>query len=200
MEARELKGLVYRVRTKTAAWLVEVPDGIDPIQDLAEFCAEKAVSGYLITSVTRIFDCSTDNPRVAVLSSPEYKEAVKRARAEKAYQEQAKTYPETTEELIVRAEAAGWSVDQDEDEEKIRLSFGQTSPAGEDFWFDAYGEDVEEVVDSVRCYALCFDLDEHVKEVMNCKGAPDIEELVEDAKAIQEMLNELADRLMRKLI
>ena len=36
MEARELKGLVYRVRTKTAAWLVEVPDGIDPIQELVE--------------------------------------------------------------------------------------------------------------------------------------------------------------------
>lgn len=200
MEARELKGLVYRVRTKTAAWLVEVPDSNDPIQDLAEFCAEKAVSGYLITSVTRIFDCSTDNPRVAVLSSPEYKEAVKRARAEKAYQEQAETYPETTEELIARAEAAGWNVDQDEDEDEIRLSFVQTSPAGEEFGFDAYGEDVEKVVDSVRRYALCFDRDEHVREVMNSQGVPDLATLVEDANAIQEMLDELADSLMRKLI
>lgn len=200
MEARELKGLVYRVRTKTAAWLVEVPNGIDPIRDLAEFCAEKAVSGYLITSVTRIFDCSTDNPRVAVLSSPEYKEAVKRARAEKAYQEQAETYPDTTEELIARAEAAGWNVGQDEDGDELRLSFSQTSPAGEEFGFDAYGEDVEEVVDSVARYALDFDCDEHVREVMHGQGAPDIEELVEDAKAIKNALYDLADSLMRKLI
>lgn len=199
MEARELKGLVFRVRHNTGGWLVEVED-CDPIRELAEFCAKKAVSGYLITSVTRIYDCSTDTPRVSVLSSPEYKDALKRARAEKAYQEQAETYPETIDELIARAEAAGWSVDRDDEDEQIRLSFGHTSPAGEDFWFDAYGDDAEELVGSVKRYAFDFDQNEHVRETMNSRGAPDIDELVEDAKAIQEMLDGLADSLMRKPI
>lgn len=199
MEARELKGLVFRVRHNTGGWLVEVGD-CDPIQELAEFCAKKAVSGYLITSVTRIYDCSTDTPRVSVLSSPEYKDALKRARAKKAFQEQAETYPETIDELIARAETAGWSVDRDDEGDQIRLSFGHSSPAGEDFWFDAYGDDVEGVVDSAKRYASDFDRDEHVRVTMDSRGAPDIEELVEDAKAIQEMLDDLADKLMHKIV
>lgn len=196
MKAKELKkNFVFRVRHCTGGWLVEADDH-DPIQSLAEFCAEKAVNGYLITSVTQIFDCRTDTPRVAVLSSPEYKDALKRARAKKAYQEQAETYPETIDELIARAEAAGWSVDQDDENGQICLSFAMSSPAGEDFRFDAYGDDVEDVVDSAKRYALDFDRDEHVRMNMDSRGAPDIEGLVEDAKAIQEMLDDLADKLM----
>ena len=55
-------------------------------------------------------------------------------------------------------------------------------------------------MDSVKRYALDFDCDERVREVMNGQGAPDLTTLVEDAKAIQEMLDELAGSLMRKLI
>ena len=199
-KAKEIEGVVYRVKHLTGGWLVEVPETEDPIEALATFAAEKSVKGYIITSVTRIFDCSKDTPRMAVISTKEFKSEVKRLMDEKAYYEQAETYPETIEELTARAEAAGWSVDRDEDGEQIRLSFGQSTPAGEDFWFDACGEDVEEVVDSVKWYALDFDCDEHVREVMNGQGSPDLTTLVEDAKAIQEMLDELAGSLMRKLI
>lgn len=199
-KAKEIEGVVYRVKHLTGGWLVEVPETEDPIEALATFAAEKSVKGYIITSVTRIFDCSKDTPRMAVISTKEFKSEVKRLMDEKAYYEQAETYPETIGELTARAEAAGWSVDRDEDGEQIRLSFGQSTPAGEDFWFDACGEDVEEVVDSVKRYALDFDCDEHVREVMNGQGAPDLTTLVEDAKAIQEMLDELAGSLMRKLI
>lgn len=197
-KAKEIEGVVYRVKHLTGGWLVEVPETEDPIEALATFAAEKSVKGYIITSVTRIFDCSKDTPRMAILSTKEFKSEVKRLMDEKAYYEQAETYPETIEELTARAEATGWNVDQDEDE--LRLTFSQTSPAGEELGFDAYGEDVEEVVDSVKRYALDFDCDEHVREVMNGQGAPDLATLVEDAKAIQEMLDELAGSLMRKLI
>ena len=197
-KAKEIEGVVYRVKHLTGGWLVEVPETEDPLRPW-HVCAEsqsKATSSLCNTH----FDCSKDTPRMAVISTKEFKSEVKRLMDEKAYYEQAETYPETIEELTARAEAAGWSVDRDEDGEQIRLSFGQSTPAGEDFWFDACGEDVEEVVNSVKRYALDFDYDEHVREVMNGQGSPDLTTLVEDAKAIQEMLDELAGSLMRKLI
>jgi len=78
MAAREIEGIVYRVKHLSGGWLVEVPAGKDPMEELGEFVAERALKGYIITSVTRIFDSSTDTPRVAVLSSSEFKAARKR--------------------------------------------------------------------------------------------------------------------------
>ena len=57
-KAKEIEGVVYRVKHLTGGWLVEVPETEDPIEALATFAAEKSVKGYIITSVTRIFDCS----------------------------------------------------------------------------------------------------------------------------------------------
>ena len=78
MAGKEIKGIVYRVKHLTGGWLVEVPEDKDPIEELAQFVADRAAQGYTISSVTRIFDCSSDTPRIAVLSSPEYKAARKR--------------------------------------------------------------------------------------------------------------------------
>ena len=96
-KAKEIEGVVYRVKHLTGGWLVEVPETEDPIEALATFAAEKSVKGYIITSVTRIFDCSKDTPRMAVISTKEFKSEVKRLMDEKAYYEQAETYPETIE-------------------------------------------------------------------------------------------------------
>lgn len=75
---------------------------------------------------------------------------------------------------------------------------GQGSPAGEDFWFSfEHNNDVEEAIAQIKQYAYDFDIDEHVKMWVEAQGrvsgVPDTVTLVEDAKAIQEMLDELAD-------
>lgn len=75
---------------------------------------------------------------------------------------------------------------------------GQGSPAGEDFWFSiVHNNDVEEAIQEINRYAYDFDIDEHVKMWVEAQGrvsgVPDTVTLVEDAKAIQEMLDELAD-------
>ena len=197
-EIREIKGLVYRVKTKTAAWLVEVDEDKDQIEELAKFCAEKAVMGYLITSVTRIFDCSTDTPRIAVLSSPEYKAASAAARKEQAYREQPARPPESVEELVDRAEYAGWAVnDNTENGSMLELEFEKYSPAGEDFVFSISGETITELLEDLHQYIWNFDEDEHIKLNIGGKGAPSIMELAQDASDILEMLNGLYFAIQR---
>lgn len=70
------------------------------------------------------------------------------------------------------------------------------SPAGEDVVFDV---NTNNLVYEVRCYANNFDVDDHVlmwAEHRGENGVPNsIRELVDDAEAIQDMLNELADAL-----
>lgn len=97
--------------------------------------------------------------------------------------------------LVERAEALGWDCEIDNDDSSVE--FRQDSPAGEDFSFCAYGETTEEIVASIREYADDFDIEEHVKMHLEAKengfsGVPDVSTLVEDAKAIKTMLNELA--------
>lgn len=197
-EIREIKGLVYRVKTKTAAWLVEVDEDKDQIEELAKFCAEKAVMGYLITSVTRIFDCSTDTPRIAVLSSPDYKKAFAAARKERKFWEQPASLPESVEELVDRAEYIGWAVnDNTENGSVTELEFEKFSPAGEDFVFSISGETVTELFEDLWDYISNFDEDEHIKLNIGGKGAPSIMELAVDASNILEMLNHLYRALQR---
>ena len=69
---REIKGCLYRVNTKYSGFLVECAN--DSYEGLMRFCAKISVKGYMITSVTRIFEDSKDTPRVSVMSQPEYKE------------------------------------------------------------------------------------------------------------------------------
>ena len=97
--------------------------------------------------------------------------------------------------LIERAEELGWCCNQNEQDGYIE--FFQASPAEEDFGFTAWGNTVEEIVVAIREYAEDFDVEEHVKELLDAKanglaGVPDIFTLVEDAKAIQDMLDTLA--------
>lgn len=75
----------------------------------------------------------------------------------------------------------------------------QCSPAGEDFSFAImHNNDVSQAIKEIREYAYRFDVDEHVEMWIAARdvgvdGVLGVCELVEDAEAIQEMLNELAD-------
>lgn len=71
------------------------------------------------------------------------------------------------------------------------------SPAGEDFIITV---GAEKFVDNVKAYAASFDPVEHVEiwiaaRRSGTKGVPSACELVEDAKAIDKMLQELAQAL-----
>lgn len=201
----EIKGLVYRVRSHSRAWLVEVDEDCDQISALAEFCAEKAVMGYLITSVTRIFDSSPDTPRISVLSSPDYKKAYEKARKERDYLEQKPCPPKSLEELTDRIEYAEWSVSNAAEsgfmvpEGEIQLNIGKMSPAGEDFSFSVEGENIEQLVRAIQRYAYDFDEEQHVRTIMDCGGAPSLKDLIDDAASIHEMLNDLVIKLSRTI-
>lgn len=78
-----------------------------------------------------------------------------------------------------------------------RVEIGKYSPAEEDFSIIV---DVENFPESVREYANNFDADEHAEMWIEARGRVNgvpnsIRELIEDAEAIKEMLNELADAL-----
>lgn len=91
-----------------------------------------------------------------------------------------------------------WSVSSYTNDGRVELK--KYSPAGEDFLM--YVE-VEKFPKSVREYANDFEPDEHaamwIEARGRVKGVPEsIRELIDDAEAIQEMLNELADALEEK--
>lgn len=73
--------------------------------------------------------------------------------------------------------------------------FYKFSPAGEDFGFAVNGPDI---VASVKEYYEGFDPEEHATELLIAKrngfaGVPDLRTLCNDADAIDDMLQELAD-------
>ena len=96
-----------------------------------------------------------------------------------------------TEQHIAVCEALDWLVHDDPDEDYVELE--KYSPAGEDFIF---GVQKGNFIKNVREYADDFDVDEHVElwiEGRGKRGVPaTARELVEDAEAIRDMLNELA--------
>jgi hypothetical protein len=77
------------------------------------------------------------------------------------------------------------------------IEIGKYSPAGEDFFFTV--TDKENLAEEVQEYATDFDADEHAEmwvESRGKRGVPDsIRTLIDDADAIQEMLDELAAAL-----
>lgn len=80
----------------------------------------------------------------------------------------------------------------------IGWEVGQYSPAGEDFFFCfEHNNDVETAIAEIKRYAYDFDINEHVEMWVMARhsvsGVPDVVTLVEDAKAIQDMLDALAD-------
>lgn len=97
--------------------------------------------------------------------------------------------------LLEICESLNWSVTEDDD----YIELEKYSPAGEDFLFsvrkDSFADDVEE-------YAKGFDIDEHVTMWLEAKrngmrGVPSARELVYDAEAIDKMLQELVEALLK---
>lgn len=91
-------------------------------------------------------------------------------------------------------EALGWRI--------IKCGGGtveleKSSPAGEDFIFSVSEKNI---VADIEEYAETFDQDEHIDMWIGARkhgtaGVPSTRELVEDAKAIEDMLEELARRV-----
>ena len=107
---------------------------------------------------------------------------------------------ELKQKYIDILEENDWIISSYGDDGSIELE--KYSPAGEDFLMCV---EVENFPESVREYANVFDPDEHVEMWINARGrvrdVPNsIRELIDDAEAIKEMLNELADALERKNI
>lgn len=86
-----------------------------------------------------------------------------------------------------KIEELGWFIHKDKDEWELE----QWTPAGEDFIVYINGKSSETIFESIRDSYEDFDVDEHVREVMNIKGAPCISALVNDAKDIDNMLENL---------
>lgn len=96
--------------------------------------------------------------------------------------------------LLNMAEALGW--EWTEDPEDGSIEFRQCSPAGEDYHFCVAGEDLAR---EVFCVAADFNVHEHVSMWLEASSGrpdlniPDVETLVDDARDIQKMLDELDD-------
>lgn len=191
---------LYRVKAVSNAWLVETSDKSNALNELVEFCAEKSASGYQITSVTEIFATSKETPRVTVLSTSEFKRALKSAQQAYGKRYQLESTPRSVQEIVERAESEGWSISRvdDPEDQEIQLELGKHSPAGEDFFILLRGLTPLAVVDSLNEYILDFDVDDHVKEIMGARGAPSLSVLVEDAKAIEKMLRDLLFAITHK--
>lgn len=98
------------------------------------------------------------------------------------------------ESLKRKAEDLDWSWIEYEDGD-VYLS--KYSPAGEDFFVALNTKDL---VAGVRGFCDSFNAEEHVHKLLDAKengvgDIPSLKELVEDADAIQEMLEELADAM-----
>lgn len=78
----EIKGIIYRVNFQYGSCFVEC-DEENAQEELYRFCAKKAASGKVISSVNRIFEDSSSTPRVSVLSRQEYKQAYREELARK---------------------------------------------------------------------------------------------------------------------
>lgn len=93
-------------------------------------------------------------------------------------------------------EENGWSYSIDEKYNEVELS--QSSPAGEDFSFIV---SLEDLPDEVHSFIFNFDVDEHVDMRIEARragveGVPTTRELVDDAEAIEQMLEELSRALL----
>lgn len=99
-------------------------------------------------------------------------------------------------QMVEIAENLGWNISVSGND----YEFSKYSPEGEDFVFSVSGNSVGEIVREVKDYVKDFDPEEHVEMWVNAKrsgthGVPSIKELVKDADAIKEMLEELASVL-----
>lgn len=100
--------------------------------------------------------------------------------------------------LIDACEELDWVV-HEYDDGSVELE--RYSPAGEDYIFSVRPSD-STFVEEVAAYAANFDPDEHIEMWIEAKhngvaGVPNARELVHDAEAIDEMLQELAIELVQ---
>lgn len=91
-----------------------------------------------------------------------------------------------SENLIAACESLGWTV-REYDDGSAELS--QYSPAGEDFNFCV---ETENFAEEIRAYYEDFDPEEHAAMWYGKRGAPNLHTLIEDADAIDSMLEDLA--------
>ena len=181
---------LFRVADASDAWLVETSGNRDVFEELVEFCAAKAASGCHITSVTEIMANSRMTPRIAVLSTPEFKRAL--AFAEKNHG-RVESMPWSIEEIIKRAEAEGWkaSLFEDPDDPVVQLTLETQLPNREYFSIPLKGMTAQDIVDDLNDSILDFDADDYVNEIMDTKGDSNIAALTEEAKTVEEMLHDL---------
>lgn len=117
----------------------------------------------------------------------------------------------TVDELIDAIESNNdleWYVSKYTDYSNLKesyLEFTGSSPAGEDISFsidfDAKKlpcEQIQKIIDELGSYYECFDTEEHVTMLLEAKnnglsGVPDVETLVEDAKKIDKILENLSE-------
>lgn len=104
---------------------------------------------------------------------------------------------ELEQKYIDILEQNDWSISSYTNDGRVELK--TYSPAGEDFLICV---EVENFPESVREYANDFDIDEHAEMWIEArgkvKGVPDsIRVLIDDAEAIQKMLNKLSDALVK---
>lgn len=109
----------------------------------------------------------------------------------------------TLDNLKERLQENGWAV---EDcgigpDSNSGWEISKHSPAGEDFNFAIeHNDDVEQAIQEIKDYANVFDVDEHIEMWVKARqngvsGVPNTRELCEDAQAIKEMLEELAENI-----
>lgn len=103
---------------------------------------------------------------------------------------------ETIEDFKKYFEKEGWTVYGSEDENKVSWEIGKPSPLGEDFYFNIYCEATPKaIVMAMNEQINSFDINEHVQifaESAGKNGVPPLDELIEDAKDIKNMLQELS--------
>lgn len=100
------------------------------------------------------------------------------------------------EKVIEVAESLGWTTYRDENFYTY-WEFEKFSPAGEDFCFTVYAKNLADLKEELQSYCDYFDREDHVFELLEAKrngfrGVPDLDTLVEDSQAIEDMLEELA--------
>lgn len=103
---------------------------------------------------------------------------------------------ETVEDFKKYFEKEGWTIYGSEDENKVSWDIGKPSPLGEDFYFTIDCEATPKaIVMAMNEQINSFDINEHVQifaESAGKDGVPPLDELIEDAKDIKNMLQELS--------
>lgn len=105
------------------------------------------------------------------------------------------------EKIIKKVKELGWKINIVEELETMDVDFYKKSPAGEDFSFTVQLDDIYDLPNEVFNYYLSFDPEEHAENWVIAKrngvsGVPSIKELITDAEAIEDMLDELSNTLV----